>query len=78
MAGFEGAQVARGGVTRQKRAYGGAAWDPTAQADCRALRARFDSNGDGKLTAADTDFGKFKGVVTGANGSTSVQTLEAS
>ena len=59
MTGLVGAQVARGGTTRQKRAFGREAWDPTAQTDMQALRARFDSNGDGKLTAADTDFSKF-------------------
>ncbi len=77
MTGLVGAQVARGSTISQKREYVFTEWDPTAQTDMQALRARFDSNGDGKLTAADTDFGKVKGVVTGANGSTSVQTLAA-
>ena len=30
-------------------------WDNTAKTDMQALRSAFDSNGDGKLTAADTD-----------------------
>jgi hypothetical protein len=50
-------------------------WDPTAADDMAAIRAAFDSNGDGKLTAADTDFAKFKVLVTNANGTTTVQTL---
>jgi hypothetical protein len=35
----------------------------------------WDSNGDGKLTAADADFAKFKVMVTNADGSQSVLTL---
>jgi hypothetical protein len=46
-----------------------------ASDDMEALRAAFDSNGDGKLTAADTRFNEFKVMVTGADGSTTVQTL---
>ena len=51
-------------------------WDPTATSDMDALRSAFDSNGDGKLTAADAEFAKFKVEVTNADGSTSVKTLE--
>ncbi len=65
------------GTISQKREYVFTEWDPTAQSDMQALRARFDSNGDGKLTAADTDFAKFKVMVTGADGSKTVQTLAA-
>jgi hypothetical protein len=50
-------------------------WDPTAADDMAALRGAFDTNGDGKLTNIDTDFAKFKVLVTNADGSTTVQTL---
>ena len=40
-----------------------------------ALRSRFDSNGDGKLNAADADFAKFKVMVTNADGSQTAKTL---
>jgi Large polyvalent protein associated domain 39/Large polyvalent protein-associated domain 3 len=43
--------------------------------DLAALRAVFDTNGDGKLTAADAAFGQFKVLVTNADGSTTAQTL---
>jgi hypothetical protein len=40
-----------------------------------ALRAAFDTNGDGKLTGADARFGLFRVLVTNADGSTTAQTL---
>lgn len=40
-----------------------------------ALRPRFDTNNDGKLTSADTDFSKFKVMVTQGDGSQLAQTL---
>lgn len=52
-------------------------WDPTAEGDLEAIRSVFDSNGDGKLTAADAAFADFKLMVTNADGSTSVVTLAA-
>ena len=77
MIGVAGQCSAGGGSTCQNREYMGAAWHPTAQTDMQALQARFDRSSDGKLTVADTDFAKCKVMVTGANGSTSVQTLAA-
>lgn len=59
----------------EARQYIFSEWDPTAGSDMEALRAVFDANGDGKLTAADADFAKFKLLVTNADGSTSVVTL---
>ena len=50
-------------------------WDPTATSDLEALRAAFDTNSDGKLTAADAAFASFKVEVSNADGSTSVMTL---
>lgn len=61
----------------EKRQYVFTEWDPTAKDDLDALRSVFDSDGDGKLTAADADFAKFKVMVTNADGSTSVTTLAA-
>ena len=59
----------------EKRQYVFTDWNPTASGDIEAIRSVWDSNGDGKLTAADTDFAKFKVMVTNANGTTTVQTL---
>lgn len=59
----------------EKRQYVFTEWDPTANSDLEAIRAIFDSNGDGKLTAADLAFAKFKLLVTNADGSMTVKTL---
>ena len=48
-------------------------WDPTAKDDLAALRSRFDTNGDGKLTGAELN--GFKVMVTGANGALTAMTL---
>ena len=50
-------------------------WNPTAAGDLEALRSVWDTNGDGKLSAADAEFAKFKVLVTNADGSTTVKTL---
>jgi hypothetical protein len=59
----------------EKRQYVFTEWNPTASGDLEALRSVWDSNGDGKLTAADAEFAKFKVLVTNADGTTTVQTL---
>ena len=56
------------GTLSQKREYVFTEWDPTAATDMEALRAYFDTNGDGKLTSADTGFAQFKVLVTNADG----------
>jgi hypothetical protein len=61
----------------EEREYVFTEWNPTAAGDLEALRSVWDTNGDGKLTAADAEFAKFKVMVTNADGSTSVQTLAA-
>ena len=61
----------------EARQYVFTEWNPTASGDLEALRSVWDSNGDGKLTAADADFAKFKVLVTNADGSTTVMTLAA-
>ena len=63
------------GVLSQKREYVFTEWDPTANSDMEALRAYFDTNGDGKLTAADAAFAQFRVLVTNADGSKVVKTL---
>ena len=63
------------GKISEKREYVFTEWDPTAKDDMAALRSRFDSNGDGKLTAADAEFGNFKVMVTNADGSQTARTL---
>jgi hypothetical protein len=64
----------RNAITEQRQ-YVFTEWNPTAAGDLEAIRSIWDSNGDGKLTAADTDFAKFKVLVTNADGSTTVRTL---
>lgn len=50
-------------------------WDPTATSDMQALRDVFDTNHDGKLSAADANFSQFKLIVTNADGTQTLQTL---
>ena len=64
----------RNAITEQRQ-YVFTEWDATARGDLEAIRNVFDSNGDGKLTAADADFAKFKLMVTNPDGSQSVKTL---
>lgn len=64
----------RNAITEQRQ-YVFTEWNPTASGDLEALRSIWDTNGDGKLSAADTEFAKFKVMVTNADGSTSVMTL---
>jgi hypothetical protein len=64
----------RNAITEQRQ-YVFTEWNPTASGDLEALRSVWDTNGDGKLTAADTEFAKFKVLVTNADGSTTVMTL---
>lgn len=59
----------------ETRQYVFTEWNPTAAGDLEALRSVWDTNGDGKLSAADAEFAKFKVMVTNADGSTSVRTL---
>ncbi|MCK7615113.1 FG-GAP-like repeat-containing protein [Roseibium sediminicola] len=59
----------------EKRQFVFTEWDPTATSDLEALASVFDSNGDGVLNASDTDFAKFKVMVTLADGSTVSKTL---
>ncbi|MDP3195684.1 hypothetical protein, partial [Tabrizicola sp.] len=66
----------RGAIT-EHRQYVFTEWNPTAAGDLEALRSIWDTNGDGKLTAADAEFAKFKVMVTNADGSTTVMTLAA-
>jgi hypothetical protein len=56
------------GKIGEKREYVFTEWDPTATSDLEALRAAFDSNGDARLTAADTAFAQFKVLVTKDDG----------
>lgn len=52
----------------EARQYVFTEWAPTAQGDLEAIRQVWDTNGDGKLTAADAEFAKFKVMVTNADG----------
>ena len=59
----------------EKREYVFTDWDPSATSGLDALRSVFDTNGDGKLTAADSTFASFKVMVTKADGTTEAKTL---
>ncbi|MBI2719335.1 MAG: hypothetical protein HYX36_11350 [Rhizobiales bacterium] len=59
----------------EKKEYIFTEWDRTAVGDIEAIRSVFDSNHDGKLSSADTNWSQFKVELTNADGSTTVQTL---
>ncbi|WP_227271568.1 hypothetical protein [Roseobacter weihaiensis] len=63
------------GAISEKKEYVFTEWDPTATDDLAALRAVFDSNGDGVLDASDARFADFKLLVTNPDGSTTAKTL---
>lgn len=67
--------VSGDGQIKEKREYVFTEWDPTAASDLEALRSVFDTNGDGKLTAADAGWGSFKVLVTNGDGTTEAKTL---
>ncbi len=64
------------GTLSEQREYVFSDWDPTATSDLEALRAVFDTNDDGKLTAADGGWASFRVMVTNADGTTSVLSLD--
>ncbi len=63
------------GTISEKREYVFTEWDPTATSDIEALRAVFDSNGDGVFDANDDKWADFKVLVTNADGSLEAKTL---
>lgn len=63
------------GALSERREYVFTEWDPTASSDMEALRSYFDTNGDGKLTAADAGFAQFRVLVTNADGTKTSRTL---
>lgn len=63
------------GVINQHREIIFTEWDSTAKSDFEALRNVFDTNHDGKLSSADTDWALFKVLVTRPDGSTELKTL---
>ena len=67
--------VSGDGEISEKREYVFTDWDPSATSDLEALRSVFDTNGDGKLTAADSTFASFKVMVTKADGTIEAKTL---
>ncbi|MDQ0506431.1 EF-hand domain-containing protein [Xanthobacter agilis] len=50
-------------------------YSPGAESDMEALADVFDTNGDGKLSAADDEWSKFKVLVTNSNNSKVLKTL---
>ena len=50
----------------EARQYVFTEWNPMAAGDLKASRSVWDTNGDGRLTAADTEFAKLKVMVTNA------------
>ncbi|MCG7522233.1 DUF4214 domain-containing protein [Ruegeria sp. Ofav3-42] len=64
-----------GGIS-EKREYVFTEWDPTATSDIEALKAVFDSNGDGVFDAGDEKWSDFKVLVTLPDGSLVAKTLD--
>ncbi|MCF6327511.1 MAG: Hint domain-containing protein, partial [Devosiaceae bacterium] len=63
------------GIIDQKQEVDFTSWAPSAKSDLEALRMAFDSNDDGKLSAADDDWSLFKVLVSNSDGSTILKTL---
>ena len=61
------------GTINDDREYVFTAWDKTAGDDLAALRSRFDTNGDGRLSGAELN--NFKVMKTNADGSLTAVTL---
>jgi hypothetical protein len=62
------------GQITEAREYVFTEWDPTATSDLKALRAKFDTNGDGVLKGAELT--GFKVMVTNADGTQTAKTLQ--
>jgi len=65
------------GVLNDRPEYVFTEWDPTAMSDLEALRSVFDTNGDCRLTSADTTWSQFRVAVTEPDGTLSYHTLDA-
>jgi len=65
------------GDISERREYVFTEWDPTATSDLEALRSVFDTNGDGRLTNADTTWSQFRVARTEPDGTLSYHTLDA-
>ena len=65
------------GDISEQREYVFTEWDPTATSDLEALRSVFDTNGDGKLTSADSTWSQFRVARTEPDGTLSYHTLDA-
>ncbi len=63
------------GTISEKKEYVFTEWDPTATSDIEALRAYFDTNGDGVFDSSDDAWSDFKVLVTNADGTYTAQTL---
>jgi hypothetical protein len=58
----------------EKREHVFTEWNPSATSDLKALLAKCDSNGDGKLTALDAEFSRFKVKMINADGKQTAKT----
>jgi len=63
------------GQIYKRREYVFTEWAPTATSDLAALRSAFDTNGDGKLTAADKTISSSKVMVAKCDRATESKTL---
>jgi Ca2+-binding RTX toxin-like protein len=64
------------GKITEKREFVFTEWTEGSTSDMEAMREAFDSNHDGKLTAADAQWGSFKVMVTQADGTVVAPTLD--
>lgn len=63
------------GIIELKEEIDFTSWAPSAKSDLEALRMAFDTNDDGKLSAADAEWSLFKVMVTNADGTTTLKTM---
>lgn len=63
------------GIIDQKKEVDFTEWDSTAKSDMEALRAKFDTDGDGALDGDDDDWALFKVLVTNDDGTTTLKTM---
>lgn len=63
------------GLVNQRNEIDFTEWAPGSKTDMEALRAAFDTNHDGVLSAADAEWASFKVLVTNSDGTVTLRTM---
>lgn len=63
------------GLINQRNEIDFTEWAPGSKTDMEALRATFDTNHDGMLSAADTEWASFKVLVTNSDGTVTLRSM---